>query len=89
MKLEDSFLDLKLNENLRAFREKHRSEYLVLFKLKAFWMKYKTVLLTKQFPNKICFCLLQSLNRTNCFKVPFCYLRGGFLSLLISLLEVY
>lgn len=36
MKLEDSFLDLKLNENLRAFREKHRSKYLVLFKLKAF-----------------------------------------------------
>ena len=36
MKLEDGFLDLKLNEELSAFREKHQSKYLVVFKLKAF-----------------------------------------------------
>ena len=36
LKLEDGFLDLKLNETIPVFREEHKAEYLVVFKVKSF-----------------------------------------------------
>ena len=36
MKLEDGFLDLKLNDTISAFRTEHRTEYLVVFKVESF-----------------------------------------------------
>ena len=36
LELEDGFLDLKLNEAISAFREEHRTEYLVVFRVKSF-----------------------------------------------------
>lgn len=36
LKLEDGFLDLKLNEAITAFREEHKTEYRVLLRVKSF-----------------------------------------------------
>jgi hypothetical protein len=36
MELEDGVLDLKLNETISLFREEHKPEYLVVFKVKSF-----------------------------------------------------
>lgn len=68
MKLQDGFLDCKLNESILAFREEHKSEYLVIFKTKTFLDEIQNCFIGKTVSKQDAFLAASILELNNLFQ---------------------